>query len=218
LPRSALRRLTNNWGLKLAALGLAVLLWVVVSAEQVTSQWIPVRVQVVVHNAALRLSGRPTPAAVNVRFTGSGRDLWELAFRRPVLTVSVRRVSDTGLYALEPSMVVVPGRIAVVAQEVRPEFVGMNLVPAASPVAPIATVPTAGDSGASVSADSVPTVVPDSQLVDPPRVAPQGAGDTLARRDPALLPGASTPVPHAAPAAHQPPRTRTPDTLAGVRP
>ena len=45
--RSPLRFLTDNWQLKLLALALAVLLWVVVSAEQVTSQWIPVPLRIV---------------------------------------------------------------------------------------------------------------------------------------------------------------------------
>jgi len=214
LPRSTLRRLTANWGLKLAALGLAVLLWVVVSAEQVTSQWIPVRVQAVVHSSTLRLAGRSTPAAVNVRFTGSGRDLWELAFRRPVLTLSVRQASETGLYALEPSMVLVPGRIAVVAQEVRPEFVRLNLVPAPAPVAPVADL-TAGDSGVAVRPDTLAApAAAGSDSMDAARVGGTArSGDTLARRDPQLVPVA----PHVR-ASSPPLRTRTPDSLARVRP
>ena len=127
MPARLVRRVTANWGLKVAALALALLLWVVVSAEQVTTQWVPVRVQVVLHDPRLQLTGGAAPAVVDVRFSGSGRDLWELAFRHPVLTLAVREPSETGIYALEPAMVSVPGRIAVAATDIRPEFVRLSL-------------------------------------------------------------------------------------------
>jgi hypothetical protein len=122
LPARWGRRLTANWGLKLAALALALLLWVVVTAEQVTSQWMSVPVRVVLHDPRLRLSPGPALQA-RVRFSGRGRDLWDLAFRRPVLTLPVRGESETGLYPLEPEMVAVPGRIAVTPREVQPAWV-----------------------------------------------------------------------------------------------
>jgi hypothetical protein len=122
LPARWARRVTANWGLKLAALALALLLWVVVTAEQVTSQWMSIPLRVVLHDPRLRVSPRHATEA-RVRFSGRGRDLWDLAFRRPMLTLPVREMSETGLYSLEPEMVSVPGRIAVVAREVQPAWI-----------------------------------------------------------------------------------------------
>ena len=74
----SLHSLTYNWRLKLAALGLAVLIWAAVSSEQETSQWIPIRVDAVVQDPEYVLAGAPDPAEVRVRFSGPGRELWEL--------------------------------------------------------------------------------------------------------------------------------------------
>jgi hypothetical protein len=163
------RRITANWGLKLAALALAVLLWVVVSAEQVTSQWLEVPVAVVLRDARLRLDGAPVPARVSVRFTGSGRDLWELSFRRPVLSLPVREVSEAGVYGLEPGMVSVPGRLAVTAQDVRPGWVRLSLRRLAVREVPV-RVRWAGGEGEGVR-------------VSPERVVVMGDADRLARLD-----------------------------------
>ncbi|HLM66524.1 MAG TPA: hypothetical protein VK358_03310, partial [Longimicrobium sp.] len=81
--RLSAQLLTYNWRLKLSALGLAVLIWALVSSEQVTSQWIPVRVDPVVRDPRFVISEAPEPQEVRVQFTGPGRELWELAIDRP---------------------------------------------------------------------------------------------------------------------------------------
>jgi hypothetical protein len=131
--RHLLRRATAHWRLKLAALALAVLLWVVFSAEQVTTQWIPVRVEPVVRNAGYVLTGRPDPAVVRVRFRGAGRELWEVALRPPTLVLQVRDVGAARSFVLEPAMVDVPERFRVVATDVRPAVVRLDLRPAPAP-------------------------------------------------------------------------------------
>lgn len=118
--RSPLRYLTGNWQLKLLALALAVLLWVVVSAEQVTSQWIPLPLQIDENDPNFELATQPSAEEVSVRFTGSGRDLMELAIRKPPLVLSIDRVQgDAQEFRLEPNMVQVPNQLDVNAQEVR---------------------------------------------------------------------------------------------------
>lgn len=118
--RSPLRYLTGNWQLKLLALALAVLLWVVVSAEQVTSQWIPLPLQIDENDPNFELVAQPGTEEVNVRFTGSGRDLMELAIRKPPLVLSIDRVQgEAQEFRLEPSMVQIPTQLGVNAQEVR---------------------------------------------------------------------------------------------------
>jgi YbbR domain-containing protein len=120
--RLSLRTVARNWQLKLAALALAILLWVVVSAEQVTTQWIPVPVRVSSDAPGRVVTGGPVPAEVEVRFAGPGRELWELALERPVLVLPVDRVeADEQVFVLEPRMVSIPnGLSAVSARDVRP--------------------------------------------------------------------------------------------------
>jgi hypothetical protein len=132
--RQILRRATAHWKLKLAAVALALLLWVVFSAEQVTTQWLPVPVEAVVRDPGWVLDGRPEPAAVRVRFRGPGRELWEVALRPPTLVLPVRDVGAARSFVVEASMVEVPERARVVATDVRPAVVRLDLRPA--PAAP----------------------------------------------------------------------------------
>lgn len=126
IRRLSLWRLLENWKLKLAALGLAVLLWAVVSAEQVTTQWMPVPVEVELLNPGLVRVEGPTPSEVSVRFAGPGRELWELALNRPVLTIPVREVGEGRVYVLDPSMVRIPSGLAVTVQDLRPSTVRLR--------------------------------------------------------------------------------------------
>lgn len=120
----SLRSITRNWRLKLSALALAILLWVVVSAEQITTQWIPVPVRVAARDPGYVVTGGPVPAQVEVRFAGPGRELWELALDRPLLILPLAEVDeDDQLFVLEPRMVRVPNELAVTPLDVRPSSV-----------------------------------------------------------------------------------------------
>jgi hypothetical protein len=122
--RLPFRALTRNWRLKLAALALAVLLWVVVSAEQVTTQWIPVPVRVAADDPGHVVTGGPFPAEVEVRFAGPGRELWELALERPLLLLPLDRVeADNQVFVLDPRMVRIPNGLSVTPLDVRPSSV-----------------------------------------------------------------------------------------------
>lgn len=118
---SFLRSVTYNWQLKLLAMTLAVLLWVVVSAEQVTSNWIPVPLEVETSDPDFRLLRGSAPREVEVRFVGPGRELWDVAIRRPPLVLRLSEVEDTlQAFTLDPGMVLVPNHLSVNAQGVRP--------------------------------------------------------------------------------------------------
>ena len=118
--RSLLRSLIENWQLKLLALALAVLLWVVVSAEQVTSQWIPVPLQIVENDPDFQIISADLPEDLDVRFSGSGRDLMDVAIRKPPLVLTIDAVEGTAQeFRLLPGMVQIPGQLAVNAQEIR---------------------------------------------------------------------------------------------------
>lgn len=137
MRRSLLRTVTYNWRLKLAAVALAVLIWAVVSAEQVTSQWIPVRVDPVVRDPEFVVTGPAEPAVVSVQVAGPGRELWELAINRPSLVLPVRDVDERRTFGLDPSMVRLPQGLAVSVRDVRPSVVTLNLERLASRVVPV---------------------------------------------------------------------------------
>lgn len=132
-----LREVADNWRLKLAALGLAVLVWAVVSAEQPTTQWIPVRVEAQVRDPDYVLAGPPDPVLVQVRFSGPGRELWELALNRPRLYLPVNEVGDQRNFALEGGMVRVPSGLSVNVLEIRPQFTRLELQRLASRALPV---------------------------------------------------------------------------------
>jgi YbbR domain-containing protein len=123
---SFFRRITENWKLKLLAFGIAVLLWVVWSADTVTNEWIPVPLEVEVADARFRAAA-PIAGVVEVRFSGAGRDLVDIAVRRPPLRLTVTEVNEeSGEYALEPRMVVIPAQLSVNALDVRPRSVRLE--------------------------------------------------------------------------------------------
>jgi hypothetical protein len=136
-PRLSLHALTFNWRLKLAALGLAVLIWAAVSAEQVTSQWIPVRIDPVVRDPEFVLTGAPDPAEVRVRFSGPGRELWELALDRPALILPLADIGNRRAFALDPSMLRIPSGLSVNVQDIRPAIVRVDVQRLASRVIPV---------------------------------------------------------------------------------
>jgi hypothetical protein len=126
--RGMLRVLTENWQLKLAALTLAILLWVVVSAEQITTQWLPVPVEVLDRDPDHVVVGGPYPREVEVYFAGPGRELWELALERPVLLVPVSDAEgEDAVLGLDPRMVRVPNALSATARDVRPGTVRVRL-------------------------------------------------------------------------------------------
>ncbi|WP_420129775.1 YbbR-like domain-containing protein [Longimicrobium sp.] len=135
--RLSLHALLFNWRLKLAALGLAVLIWAAVSAEQVTSQWIPVRIDPVVRDPEFVLAGAPDPAEVRVRFSGPGRELWELAIDRPSIVLPLADIGNRRAFALDASMLRIPSGLSVNVQDIRPAVVRVDVQRLASRVIPV---------------------------------------------------------------------------------
>ncbi len=96
MPSRISRGLTENWALKLAALSLAVLLWLAVRAgtpEVTTFRNIPVQVDL--RDPDWRLAEPPDPARVNVTVRGTTGELLALASEPPRIVLLVDRVADT---------------------------------------------------------------------------------------------------------------------------
>jgi YbbR domain-containing protein len=173
---SVFRQITENWKLKTLAFALAVLLWVVVSSEQVTSNWIGVPLEVQVTDPNFRIASTDLPNEVEVRFTGPARDLLDLALRRPPLRLSIAEVQgQVETRALDPRMVQLPGQVAVSAQEVRPGTVRLEFVRMDTRTLPV-RVQLSNQIGAEWA-------IMDSIATDPPVVRVRGPSERIAALD-----------------------------------
>lgn len=136
---SLFRRITDNWKLKMLAFAMAVLLWILVSAEQITSNWVTVPLEVQITDPNFQLTTTDLPSEVEVRFTGPGRDLLDLALRRPPLRLTVSDVEEPiENHPLEPRQVQVPTQLSVTAIEVRPAFIRLEFSEMLTAMVPIA--------------------------------------------------------------------------------
>ena len=133
-PRDFLLR---NWPLKLAALILAVLLWVLVSAEETTSQLVRVPVQIEVP-PGLALA-KPAPE-VRVLVTGSGRELIKLYATPPVIRAFVPTGAQPPRWRFDvtPSSIQLPPSVKVTVQDVEPRYVDIALDRPVSREVPVA--------------------------------------------------------------------------------
>lgn len=87
--------LTENWALKLAALGLAVLLWLAVTAdEEQPGSFRSIPIQVDLRDPDWRLE-RLDPSTVTVFVRGPRGELVELGRNPPRMVLPVERVTDT---------------------------------------------------------------------------------------------------------------------------
>ncbi len=122
-PRDLLLR---NWPLKTAALVLAVLLWILVSAEETTSQLVRVPVQLEVP-PGLALA-KPAPE-VRALITGPGRELIKLYSTPPVIRVTVPVGAQPPRWRFDatPAVIQLPANVKVTVQDVEPRYVDITL-------------------------------------------------------------------------------------------
>ena len=92
----AVRFLTENWGLKAAAVGLAIVLWMAVRASAPERATFPgIQVEVDLRDPDWQLQGPPEPATVSVTVVGPTGELLTLAGDPPRMVLPVERVTDT---------------------------------------------------------------------------------------------------------------------------
>lgn len=170
-----LRSLGANWKLKLAAFALALMLWVFVSADKVTSAWISTPVEIQLRDLDWELAGESVPGEVQVRFSGPGRELWELALEKPRLVLRISSVErPTQLYGLDPAMVSVPGGLSGVrALDVRPGSLRLSFERVASKEVPVRIAISRGP--------RVSYVLRDSLGIEPATVKISGPAPAVAR-------------------------------------
>jgi YbbR domain-containing protein len=171
--RSPRDLLFHNWPLKLAAVVLSVLLWVLVSAEETTSLLMRVPVQIEVP-PGLALA-KPAPE-VRAFITGPGREIIKLYTTPPTIHAYVPSTAQPPQWRFEvtPSAIQLPANAKVVVQDVEPRVMDLALdreVTRDVPVALRAVIePESGYAVAGVS-------------ISPTRVRVQGARALVAGLD-----------------------------------
>lgn len=135
-----LELLTRNLILKVAAFGMALLLWVSVRAERQDRRTIPsVPVQVELSDSDWTLRGDPLPGTVEVRVSGPARELFQLALERPVVVVPVDQVAagDTAI-VLSREWVRMGNHPGVSIDDIQPSSIRISLDRVASAWRPVA--------------------------------------------------------------------------------
>jgi hypothetical protein len=134
------RLVTDNWQLKLAALGLSIFLWSLVQTEplsQETFSAVPVTVELA--DTAWSLTGSPSPATVELRLGGPAREIIRLAregtaVRIPVATVGSRDTTIT----VQREWVQLGARAGVTVESMSPPVIALRFEPAATRDVPLA--------------------------------------------------------------------------------
>jgi hypothetical protein len=124
--RSLRSLLLRNWALKLAALVLAVILWVLVASEETTSDLVDVAVEVELPSD-LALA-KPIPP-VRALVTGPGRELIKLYAAPLTVRLLVPRTAQPPQHRvlLSPSDVAVPRSAQVSIQDLEPRALALAL-------------------------------------------------------------------------------------------
>lgn len=118
--------LLRHWPLKLAALALSLILWLVVAAGETTSQLLTVNLELDVP-PGLALT-RPAPQ-LRALVTGPGRELIKLYAQPPAIRAAVPGNATLPVYRLEvvPSDIRVPRSANVTIQDLEPRQVELEL-------------------------------------------------------------------------------------------
>jgi hypothetical protein len=159
--------LTERLGYKAAALFFAIVLWLVVSAEEPSEEVVPVRLEASFDSARMLTSTRPVIRAL---VAGRARDLIKLYDQPPV----VRRVvtddaPDSVAVDLHPADVYIPPDVDAVVRDVQPRAIVLVFDVTSSRRVPVAnTVRVVVDSGPKSSL-RLTRVVPDSVTITGPR-------------------------------------------------
>lgn len=121
-----LAALLRNWPLKIAALALATILWIVVAAEETTSDL--ARVDLVVELPAPLALSKPVPS-VRALVTGPARELVKLRAGPMQARVTVPPTATPPFHRvrLSPSDIMIPGDAKVSIQDLEPRELDIEI-------------------------------------------------------------------------------------------
>lgn len=163
------RLLTENWHLKLAALGLSVFLWALVQTEPLSQEtFSAVPVAVTIRDTAWMLSGAPSPATVELRLGGPAREIIRLARDGTTLQIPISSVGsrDTTVQ-LQREWVQLGPRAGVTVESISPSVLDLTFEPTASTTIPL-VLRTQGELAQDLALSSPLVLSPESVTVRGP--------------------------------------------------
>jgi hypothetical protein len=169
LERHLRAAFTERLGYKAAALFFAVVLWLVVSAEEPSEELVPVRLEASFDTTRVLTSPRPVVRAL---VAGRARDLIKLYDSPPVVRRTVTDdAPDSVAVDLRPADVYIPPDIEAVVRDVQPRSLVLVFDVTATRRVPVrSAIRVVVDSGAP-SVRRLTILVPDSVTVTGPRRA-----------------------------------------------
>lgn len=176
------RAITRHWQYKVAALFVAVLLWVTVTTDEQQEQAVPTRVDWQVRDSSYVLVG--APGQVNTVFQARMGELMSFVGNRPVLTYTIDDVQDTRMrVSLSTGMVEYgqAGNARPVA--VRPSDVVLEFEPRVRRRVPVRPRVRLSTDGEYAVVDS-PTVQPDTVAVSGAESEVEGIAELTTERVP----------------------------------
>ena len=134
-----LPRLTHNWRLKLAALGLSVFLWALVQTEPRNAESFSAPVLLEVADTSWVVASPPDPATVELRLTGPTREIIRLAQEGTLIRVPVATVgSPDSAITLRREWVALDEGTGLSVESMVPNTVRASFEPAVNRVLPVA--------------------------------------------------------------------------------
>jgi hypothetical protein len=159
---------TERLPYKAAALFLALVLWLVVSAEEPTEDLVPVRVALLLDSSLTLVSPRPVVQALVV---GRGRELLKLYATPPVIRrVLPADVDDSVQFDLRPVDVDLPEGIDAIVRDVQPRTIALRFSATAERRFPVRSALTVRAADG-VRVTGTPSFSPESVTVVGPRRA-----------------------------------------------
>ncbi len=166
MPLSLRDRLFRNWPIKLTALVLSAVLWAVVTAEEPTTQIVPVALELGLPEGRALAGALPQVQAL---YAGSSRELFKLYGESPTINKLLPDTLQGSTFILElaTSDLVTPPGADVNAVEVQPRLIQVQLDDAMERRVPVVSQVVVGaDSGFAVVGR--PRMVPESVTVRGP--------------------------------------------------
>ena len=161
-------RLIKRWPLKLAALVLSVVIWIVVSSREPSEEVVTVRFAPEL-DSSLRLISQPP--ALRALVIGRGRELIKLystpVTYRPAFGPSA---ADTVRVTVTPAEIVVPPGVDILVRDIQPRTFEVRFAGTLRKLVPVRSALTLAPDP-SVRVDGPPRISPDSVTVSGPRRA-----------------------------------------------
>lgn len=160
--------LIDRWPLKLAALVLSLVIWLVISSREPSEEVVTVRFAPEMDSSLRLISQPPTLRALVI---GRGRELIKL-YSTPV-TYRPRfgpNVADTVQLTVSPAEIEVPPGVAILVRDIRPRTFEVRFAATLRKIVPVKSALTLAPDP-SVRVDGPPRIDPESVTVSGPRRA-----------------------------------------------